>query len=195
MGFSTRSVLEFAELWNMAESIKQIAAGYHITHVSAVARARRIRDTGIPIKLLPDENKAYTYDHPPKPKVPKPPKPPKPPKAPKVKLPRAPKAKPAFSCHVQVMVTFETFSRLHAGVPVLSPDRMRQVISLGLDAEAAGWLPPPQVAAELPPLTTTPEAAIVEPEPAQEVKQAASALFDLFGPLRSDSDNSSNGVA
>jgi hypothetical protein len=126
-------MFNFVEIWNAATSIMDVAKNYGIKPLSALARARRLRATGLPLKQLSDESQAYALTHPSR-------KPPKPDGAateprPRGRPPNESKPRTTFNCHVQTMVTYETFGRLLAGERALSSGRVREIIELGLEAE------------------------------------------------------------
>lgn len=186
MPASVESIFEFVEVWNAAESIVAVAQNYGIKPTSVVVRARRLRSQGLPLKLLPDEDRAGALSR--KPQEPKPPAP--------AKAAKPSKPKSTFNCHVQTMVTYEAFGRLLRGDGALSSGRVREVLERGLEAEAlyeatrtvmvapepgvvldaagrpASIVGPPGPSQDQSPSEVDPESPQVQPPPA----------FDLFGP-------------
>jgi hypothetical protein len=127
-------MFEFVEVWNASSSIVDVAKNYGIKPTSVMVRVRRLRAQGLPLKSLPDETRAAELSRPPKPPKPEGEAGVEP--RPLGRPPKELKPKSTFNCHVQTMVTYETFGRLLAGEQALSSGRVRKIIGLGLEAEA-----------------------------------------------------------
>ena len=156
MPASLQSIFEFVDVWNSLPTVEAVATRYGLPKATVLARARRLRDRGLPCVRKDDEAAQA---------------------APRRAAP--PPGRGQRPNHVQTTLSAAEYARLGRGVGVTA-DRVRRVLALGLDLEEAL-----EAFADEGLLLRTPSPSALELEPESAPTEAAApaseaSAFDLF---------------